>query len=227
MELNNIVPWGRSFKEYQAMFSLSAEDLGSRILGCGDGPASFNAELTKVGGSIVSLDPIYQFSREQIHSRIDRIYPEVLSQVAKNRDDFIWDSIANVDELGRVRMQAMESFLNDYEQGKMSGRYKEGQLPVLPFNNAEFDLALCSHYLFLYSNHVDQAQHFESIKELCRVAHEVRIYPLLALDGKKSKHLESVINLLKTNGLDVSLQAVNYQFQKGATEMLVIKNVHS
>jgi len=104
MELNNIVPWGRSFKEYQAMFSLSAEDLDSRILGCGDGPASFNAELTKVGGSIVSLDSIYQFSREQIHSRIDRVYPEVLSQVAKNRGDFIWDSIVNVDELGHVRM---------------------------------------------------------------------------------------------------------------------------
>jgi len=227
MELNNIVPWGRSFKEYQAMFSLSAEDLDSRILGCGDGPASFNTELTKAGGSIVSLDPIYQFSSEQIHSRIDRVYPEVLSQVAKNRDNFIWDSIANVDELGHVRMQAMKSFLNDYEQGKMSGRYKEGKLPVLPFNNAEFDLALCSHYLFLYSDHVDQDQHFLSINELCRVANEVRVYPLLALDGKKSKHLESIINLLKTNGLDVSLQAVNYQFQKGATEMLVIKNVHS
>ena len=32
------------------MFDLSAADLGRRILGCGDGPASFNAELTAQGG---------------------------------------------------------------------------------------------------------------------------------------------------------------------------------
>ena len=73
MELTHVVPWGRSFSEYQSMFSLSVDDLGSRILGCGDGPASFNAELTKAGGDIVSIDPIYQLSRQQIHSRIKHL----------------------------------------------------------------------------------------------------------------------------------------------------------
>jgi len=55
MELEGIVPWGRSFNEYQVMFALSATDLQKSILGCGDGPACFNAQLTKAGGHIISI----------------------------------------------------------------------------------------------------------------------------------------------------------------------------
>lgn len=60
MELANIVPWGRSFEEYRAMFELSEQDLNKRILGCGDGPASFNAEATKRGSKVISCDPVYR-----------------------------------------------------------------------------------------------------------------------------------------------------------------------
>ncbi|MFK5950039.1 MAG: SAM-dependent methyltransferase [Methylococcales bacterium] len=227
MELSHIVPWGRSFNEYQEMFCLNTADLNSKVLGCGDGPACFNAELTKAGGNVVSIDPLYQFNTQQIRTRIEQVYPEVISQVSQNKDDFIWKTISNVEELGRIRMQAMETFLIDYEQGKALGRYREASLPILPFKQAEFDLALCSHYLFLYSEQLDQTQHILSIKELCRVAKEVRVYPLLGLDGRKSKHLEPVISSLKARELEISIQAVNYQFQKGAIEMLVIKSVHS
>lgn len=68
--LEKVVPWGRSFEEYVSMFGLSDSDLGHRILGCGDGPAAFNAVLTRQGGKIVSIDPIYVFEAEQIKSRI-------------------------------------------------------------------------------------------------------------------------------------------------------------
>jgi hypothetical protein len=37
--LDQVVPWGRSFDEYQRMFALTGADLGL-ILGCGDGPAA-------------------------------------------------------------------------------------------------------------------------------------------------------------------------------------------
>jgi hypothetical protein len=49
MELKEIVPWGRTLAEYQLMFDLSEVDLKSKILGCGDGPASFNTEMTAQG----------------------------------------------------------------------------------------------------------------------------------------------------------------------------------
>lgn len=70
--LENVVPWGRSYDEYVAMFSLSESDLNGRILGCGDGPAAFNAHLSKQGGQIVSVDPLYRFTAEEIRKRIHR-----------------------------------------------------------------------------------------------------------------------------------------------------------
>lgn len=66
MKLESIVPWGRSFAEYQAMFNLNNDDLEKNILGCGDGPAAFNKELTQLGGRVVSIDPIYEFTASQI-----------------------------------------------------------------------------------------------------------------------------------------------------------------
>jgi len=147
-----------------------------------------------------------------------------MSQMNKNKNDYIWETITDVEELGKIRMNAMKTFLNDYNKGKEAGRYVNGSLPELPFENKAFNLALCSHYLFLYSEHVNQRQHILSVKELCRVAKEVRVYPLLSLDGLKSTHLEPVMSSLTEDGFDVSLQTVKYQFQKGASEMLVIKN---
>jgi len=223
MQLKDIVPWGRTFEEYCLIFDLTPEDLKMKILGCSDGPASFNAELTAQNGQVVSVDPVYQFNVDEIKSRIDSIYPEIMSQVNQNAGDFIWETIKNSQELGATRMAAMTHFLTDYEKGKKTGRYINASLPSLPFDDNSFDLALCSHYLFLYSDHVDLEQHLLSIRELCRVAREVRIYPLVSLKNVKSAHLDSVTKTLIDDGIKVNLKSVKYRFQKGATEMLVAK----
>ena len=157
--LSQVVPWGRSFDEYVAMFALTDVDLRSRILGCGDGPASFNAVLTSRGGRIVSVDPLYRFSQDDIRERIRRTYAEVLEQTRKNAHEFVWTSIKSVDELGRLRMAAMEEFLSDYPQGVAEKRYVDGELPCLPFPDKSFDLAVCSHLLFLYSEHLSEDFH--------------------------------------------------------------------
>jgi len=225
VELENIVPWGRSLKEYALIFDLTSEDFKKEILGCGDGPASFNAELTAQNGHVISVDPIYQFDGNEIKSRIDAIYPEVMSQVQQNAGDFIWDSIKSPEELGETRMAAMSLFLSDYGKGKETGRYINASLPSLPFGDNSFDLALCSHYLFLYSTHVDLEQHLLSIRALCRVAREVRVYPLVTLEGDISIHLDNVTKALLDEGIQVYLRSVKYRFQKGATEMLVAKKV--
>jgi len=225
MKLENIVPWGRSLNEYKSMFSLTDSDLDKKILGCGDGPASFNSELTESGGNVVSVDPVYQFNTLQIRSRIDEVYPRIMAEMKKNIDDYIWKDIVSIEALGKTRMSSMEAFLDDYETGKKLGRYIEASLPTLPFEDKAFDLALCSHYLFLYSEHVDEALHIDSMLELCRVAQEVRVYPLVSLDGSKSKHLDAVISSLENDGIDISFQPVEYQFQKGASDILVAKCV--
>lgn len=225
MELANVVPWGRSFEEYRAMFGLSENDLKKRILGCGDGPANFNAEATKRGSQVTSCDPVYQFETEEIHRRIDEVYPDIMTKMKQGADSYIWDSLGSVEELGKVRMKAMSKFLYDFDTGCRQGRYIPASLPSLPFHDSSFDLALCSHYLFLYSDHVDEVAHLDSLRELCRVASEVRVFPVVSLDGEVSMHLDSVIAALSEDGIDVSLEAVNYRFQKGATEMLVAKPV--
>ncbi|EIC29136.1 hypothetical protein Metal_1339 [Methylomicrobium album BG8] len=226
MELSSVIHWGRSLSEYKAMFSLSNHDLGKKILGCGDGPASFNAELTEQNGHVISVDPIYRFNANQIRARIDEVYSQVVEQVSKNKDDYVWKHIPHVEALGKVRMQAMRLFLADYGVAKESGRYLNASLPTLPFDDGEFEIALCSHYLFLYSEHVNQSQHILSMKELCRIAKEVRVYPLLSLsDNQTSPHLKPVIAELEADGISVDLVEVGYEFQKGATKMLVAKSV--
>lgn len=220
-----MVPWGRSFEEYQAMFGLSEDDLSKRILGCGDGPASFNVEATGRGCRVTSCDPVYQFQVDEIRRRIDDVYPEIMAKMCQSSDNYIWESLGSVEQLGEVRMKAMSRFLSDFDAGCRQGRYVSASLPSLPFPDSELDLALCSHYLFLYSDHVDRASHLASMRELCRVASEVRVFPVVSLNGEVSKHLDSVMAALSADGIDVSLQAVRYRFQKGATEMLVAKAV--
>ncbi len=56
------------------MFALSEGDLKKRILDCGGGPACFNASLAMRGGHVVSLDPIYCLSSNEITSRINEAY---------------------------------------------------------------------------------------------------------------------------------------------------------
>jgi hypothetical protein len=224
MKLKNIVPWGRSLKEYKEIFSLTENDFLKSILGCGDGPASFNAELSAQGGKIVSIDPTYCFSTEQLKNRIEEVYDEIIPQIQINKNKYHWGSISSVEALGKIRLSAMEKFLNDYESGCKQGRYLEGALPNLDLKDGQFELALCSHYLFLYSEQISLEEHLKSITELCRVANEVRIYPLIALNGKISPHLKDVINHFNSESKKTLLVDVNYQFQKGATQMLVVKS---
>lgn len=219
--LEKVVPWGRSYGEYISMFSLSETDLERRILGCGDGPAAFNAELTRKGGVVVSVDPIYRFTPEQIEVRIAETYKTVLEQTEKNKDEFVWRHIRSVEELGKIRMEAMHLFLMDFQGGKW--RYVAGELPSLDFHDNEFGLALCSHLLFLYSGQLSAKFHIQSIKELCRVADEVRIFPLLELGAKKSRHLEAVVEYLSDDGYECTVEKVEYEFQKGGDKMLRVK----
>jgi len=221
--LDHVVPWGRSFEEYRHMFALGADDLGSKVLGCGDGPASFNAEATRLGGRIISCDPIYVWDAPQIRERIAATYTRVLAETRRNTHEFVWDSIRSVEELGRIRMQAMDAFLADFSGRGRNGRYVAAELPRLPFSRSAFDLALCSHLLFLYSSQLGEAFHQAAIHELCRVAREVRIFPLVALGGQRSPYVLSAVQALQRAGRQVSIEKVPYEFQRGGDEMMRIR----
>ena len=146
-----------------------------------------------------------------------------MTQMHKNQNDYIWDTIASVEELGRVRMSAMDTFLLDYEAGKNEGRYIAGELPLLPFDNGKFGIALSSHFLFLYSDHLSAEFHLQALQEMLRVAHEVRVFPIVTLNGKPSPYISFVMETLDSHGFYSEIQPVSYEFQRGGNEMLVIK----
>ena len=78
-ELDDVAPWGRRYSEYLDMFHLSDEEIrSSRIVSFGDGPSSFNAEGTRMGGRILSVDPIYQYSRCELEARLDEVRPIIM-----------------------------------------------------------------------------------------------------------------------------------------------------
>jgi hypothetical protein len=222
MRIEQVVPWGRSFDEYARMFALTPADLTGRILGCGDGPASFNVELTGRGGSAISCDPIYRFSAERIEARIASTYDTVLAATQERKDWFIWDEIPSIEALGQRRMAAMQRFLADYRTGPRQARYVAAELPALPFVGRAFDLAVCSHLLFLYTEQLSCELHVAAVLELCRVAREVRIFPLLDLEGRPSTHAGPVRRALEEAGWRVAIEKVPYEFQRGANQMMRI-----
>lgn len=213
MKLNEIIPWGRSFEEYSRMFALTDEDLAGTILGCGDGPASFNAEATARGRRVVSCDPLYAFSAGEIERCVEECYDKVISQVKRNMDGFVWDHFRDPDHLGACRLAAMRRFLADFEPGKEQGRYVAASLPTLPFRDDQFELAVVSHLLFLYSEQLNLEFHLAAFAELLRVAREVRVFPLLDLDRQWSRHVGPVRARLERAGFVVEVVAVEYEFQ--------------
>ena len=220
LTLEAVVPWGRSLAEYIKMFDLKPDDLQLSILDCAGGPSSFNAEITQQGYKVISCDPVYQFTIDEIAQRIEDTYSTIIDGVGANFDCYVWEDIKSPEELGQVRMAAMQQFLKDFPLGLAEGRYLVEGLPVLPFNSNQFDLALCSHFLFTYSAQLSAEFHLASILEMSRVATEVRIFPILNISGEVSPLLESVMNKLEMQGYHTEIRQVPYQFQKNGNQML-------
>lgn len=223
--LESVVPWGRSYDEYERMFALSARDLRGRILGCADGPAAFNAVATRRGVQVVSVDPLYRWSAAEIAGRIDATQETVLEQTRQHAADFRWERIGSVEALWDERRTAMNTFLADYEAGRQRQRYIESALPDLPFPDDAFDLALCSHFLFLYSDHLGLEFHQSALIELCRLAPDVRVFPLLAVGGRPSPLVEPITAFCRERGWHVTLERVPYEFQRGGHTMMRVRPV--
>lgn len=220
MELSQVVPFGRGLDEYRAMFQLTDVDMRRKILGVGDGPASFNAEMTALGQRVVSVDPLYDFTGAEIRERFCLVVDDIMEQVQATPQDWVWTFHRSPAELRKRREWVIEQFRVDLQPGKESGRYLTGALPTLPFADQQFELALCSHFLFLYSAMYDFSFHLQSVLEMARVAHEARIFPLLTLRHERSPYLNPLRAELAVRGFATSIVPVNYELQRGGNKML-------
>lgn len=223
IKYEEVVPWGRNFDEYARMFDLQEHELKLKIIGCGDGPASFNSEGNKLEGSIISVDPLYKFSRDEIENRIHMTYHDVIDQTRNNQENFRWDRIKSVEELGEIRMKSMRVFLESYDMDRAHGKYIPASLPHLPFHDQEFDIALSSHFLFLYTDNLSYEFHVISIREMLRVAREVRIFPLLDMNSNRSSYIDRIIEDFRFHSIEIRM--VDYEFQIGGNEVLIVRNL--
>lgn len=219
--LEKVVPWGRNLQEYVEMFDFDVNNQHQRIISFGDGPSSFNSEMLQFRRTVTSIDPIYQFSKQEIEERISETKEIVLQQVAENKNDFVWEKIRDIDNLEEIRISAMSRFLNDFETGKSENRYIAHELPnKLDFDDNTFDLGLSSHFLLLYSQ-LGLDFHIQSINEMLRICQEIRIFPIVDLKSEKSDVLEGVLDFFSSK-YHIEIRKNNYEFQKGGNEMLRI-----
>lgn len=219
--LSKVVPWGRTLHEYVEMFQLSDIDLERKIIGFGDGPASFNYEATAKGYSVVSLDMVYQFTNDQLRNRIEETKDIVLEQAKKNANNYSWTKIKNIHELEKLRMGAMSLFLQDYDIGKHEKRYIFHELPAkTQFEDGAFDIGLSSHFLLMYTS-LGFDFHINTIDEMLRICKEIRITPIVDLDGNPSELTERIIQHYQ-NSYRVTVAATSYKFLKNGNQFLRI-----
>ncbi len=107
MILDRVVPFGRSKTEYELMFALTESDRFKSVIGIGDGPASFNAEMTAAGYQVTSIDPIYQFTGTEIKSRFDACVDTIIEQVRNTPNNWVWSYHKSPEDLRANREKAI------------------------------------------------------------------------------------------------------------------------
>jgi len=223
--LNEIAFFGRPYEELLRCFGLSERDLHDRrILDCPAGPDSFVAEATDRGIDVVGVDPMYYRSPDAIDRLARSDFAEMYRKARKASDQFSTRTYASIDESEMIRSESLELFLDHYRKTYPNGRYVTGSLPELPFENDSFDVSLCGHLLFVYARQFDESFHRRAIRELARVTRsEIRIHPLVGIDGVRHAFVDSVRNEFALMGAESEVVSVDHEFFPGTDETLVAR----
>ena len=223
LDLERIVFIGRTYEEYLDMFSLSEEELqGKKILDCPAGACSFTAVGNKLGLDVTACDIAYYHSDEALENKGLQDIEHAMEHMQKVQNNYKWDYFIDIEGLRQHRLSALQACAKDMRES--NGRYIPVTLPSLPFKDEQFDILLSAHFLFMYADRLDYQFHIETLIELLRVTkEEVRIFPLVDLEGKRYKHLDKIIRYLIDNGCTVEEVNVSYEFQINGNSMLKIK----
>ncbi len=216
------VLWGHHVDEYCDMFDLLTSDLNRRILEYGCGPSAINVELHNIAHPIISCDPFFDLSRTALEIKVNDFFEARVNELKTQHERYDYERYGGLDEFIAYRRDGINTFLNDYEQGKQEERYRPIRGEHLPFTEFSFDLALSSHYLFVDPDAQNIDFHLNIIQELCRVAKEVRIYPL-DQDGKLSTLLGPVLLKLQQANYGVEVRQAKYAIQRSGHAMLRVR----
>ena len=148
-----------------------------------------------------------------------------MRQTTEHRHKFVWTRIKTPEELGQVRLAAMTRFLADYDIGKrgmdaMSPascrifRFKVGMPMTWPFVRISYSCILTSNARFS-SN---------AIEEMCRVAHEARIFPATELQCDTFAVCGADVERIGgVRGTTLRWKRFPYEFQRGGNQMLRVR----
>ena len=175
-----------------------------------------------LGTDVTASDIAYTHLSDDLKNKGLEDIRYAMNNLAKAKDAYRWDYFSDVEELRRHRIKALTDCVDDMNANQ--DRYVPAILPSIPFPDHSFDLTLSAHFLFMYSDRLDLTFHLKTMKELLRVTkEEIRIFPLVDLEGQRYNHLDEVIQFLTEAGCVVKEVKSNYEFHANANSMLVIK----
>ena len=209
----------RSAVEYRAFFGLAPGDTAATVLDCCAGGSSFAAET---GGQVVAVDPAYALPRAELAAQVRASLGDTNQIIGAQSVHFDWSWYGDPARRSRLRIAAARLFLDDLRA--RPGRYLAGALPRLPLAPGSFDLVLCSHLLFTWSDRFGLDWHRRALAELVRVARrEVRVFPLVVQGtGEPVPFLPELRAGLEQAGHRTRIRTVPYRFQRGANQMLSV-----
>ena len=212
----------RSYAEYEAFFALGPGDLAGAVLDCSSGASGFVAVANARGGQATAVDPVYALGSAALGPEARAALTTGGAIVDRHEDRFTWSWYGSRERRDDLRREALAAFLADLEAHPAT--YVAGALPHLPFTAGAFDLALCSHLLFTWSDVFDEAWHEAALLELLRVAREVRVFPLVVQGpGDPVPFLPVLVDRLEGLGHRAEVVDVPYEFQRGASRMLAVR----
>lgn len=217
-KINGPIFIGRSHAEYMKMFNLKKKDLDKKILlDCAAGASSFTAHMNREGYKVTAVDILYDQEANILQKKCQKHMKILVDALSDVDNHFIWDFFRDLKDLQDQRMTACREFSKDYKINRKN--YVKADLTHLPFNDNSFNLALCSHLLFIYDHRLNYDFHLKSIEEMLRVSSEVRIYPLVKHKNEKSSFVSQIMADLKETA-DVEIVKVDYEFREGGNEMI-------
>ncbi|MEV6191156.1 hypothetical protein AB0M19_02030 [Streptomyces sp. NPDC051920] len=228
--IHRILTTSRDHAEYGDMFALDeATLLAGPVLDCAAGASDFALRARAVGATVVSVDPLYDSPPHQLSATVVDELERGTRRAAQVPDlyDFSWTG--GLDAYLARRRHAAESFLDDYAENWSRpdggpGHYVAAALPQLPFKDGSFALGLVPNLLFTYANLFDRAWHAASVREMLRVAPEVRIHPVTDTNGRPYGELALLLEELAADGIDSRLIDVDYRLHQGPSQTLVCRS---
>jgi hypothetical protein len=224
-QTDEVILLGRTFDEYTRMFALNEATLqSSHILDAASGVSSFCAEANARGYHVTASDRIYTLSPDEIEHKCSRDLENMIAQLAGITQNYVWDYFPDLDALRANREQAYRAFVEDYRQ-QGDARYITADYPKSNFAGGQFDLALVSHFLFLYDEQLDYDFHRRTLLELLRIARQVRLFPLVNMRTERASVVPKLSADPAFSAYDIRIVPVDYEFIRNSREMMIIQNV--